>query len=1470
MRSSERMADRKTQRANMEEALRKQQEERVERGDALAPAEDKGRWDVLKNKTKRIGAAVRSGELTDKVRARMSNVMDVLKHDEDDDTPADGERERKRDKLKRQTMRAGQFLNTAAMRSVGATKTGLRTVGDATVNLTTGAVGATVSGTRTGLATTLNATVGVVNLTKGGVDKLLGREQLDMTQLEVDESEWNSWSRAAASRLEAGGAVVDDDLDFRDMARLEKVKAQAIEWELQGHAEDLARSEALTWLAELPHDPLDCSPADFDELTEELARLSLRLQRDTVDMCKANWNDFKRGLAQVEALEEELVAAKFVCGKGRESLGRARHQLEESNVAAQFRKKQVLQEVCAVMSHLKQALDKEDRAGEALALRQPDFALARSLCEESRQHLVALLDDTSAGSSANVNGGGAQKDHEEIYAKINIEVGRDVLDRLLALEQRVDVKVKDGLREVCKDLDPSSFKVIFKAYLKTRKLPELGEEMNRYMLSGVDDGMKNMLFTSLAANADKDGINVEDLPDMTPHARAAALKPERVLSALIMCLEVVCQQLLSLQGVLVATDVHVDKLVSKHIAALLETGQSSSSAEARELVTQNRTLLLQSAMDELEDVSCEQSTLADAADPSGQGGHVPLGTPSEDLAKGGAGTGEGAAEPRGALNELINIFGSDSASNGKHAEAEAPRGRTDAVEKPPSRTPSSEPQAPATNGGAGKDIGKEKGKGKDAGGGGMGGMGSMFGSKGSAMWGQMKKAAATTATASTGLLGNVIEESKSALAIMKGDDVTTNLIEKDKEPHGTRNGGSGAGGGGESGKGGGDFDLTRESLNMMSASASVTISSMSYLANLTTAATHATLEAMTLEKREAEGGLAVAPAPLPEATAVLLRQKLLENGWVEKQCSDVEQAWVLQAMMQRTRTQVWHYSQTRVSEMLRSCKLSKARLEEFVRIVGAVDTFMHFGESLTGSPAHLRASFLRISRAFCSAYHQSQLSTLQTALESDFWRPYPCAEKFQLSTIQELGLYLPHALEHLKTSLANLQARRHPPILAAADAAHAVTTPQSHKAPETNPFNHYDSSSLSLTAPPSAPSPQGPTLKPGEKGAHVMTAGTIKAARLMGKYLEVMVLIPSLAHDALGGFLEMFRYYVFTVIDLFSAPDSVHGYDFVTGSVGGGTAWLKKSAPPELQQVLEELEHSLTALGARRIRSCQAPLKAPDAFYAVGERCVAIESLRFLAHTACELRGALELLVPASAHAQVKAFYDGVVAMVPEMREAMYRRVHKITIRMDDIIDMVVRVKWDCKEMPDRHNAYVDLVHQRFLELLDGLEQMRGLGLPDIMRPVIMRGALLHVVEQLVEGYSQMKQVGENTPLILSSDINVLKDALELLPGMRPLPFFSHVELFTKGFFLPPDEHQVIVEWVHQHPFYPSHQCVGLVKAITSSHDSFSSAAFNMMKGQSGGIKTEIKLLLAEVTKASHAHVLPSSTMTLDMLVGAR
>lgn len=109
----------------------------------------------------------------------------------------------------------------------------------------------------------------------------------------------------------------------------------AVEWEAEGDAEHRAAASALHWLDQLPHDPLDCSPAEIDEvmrrlsqrrlgrlaphaphfalplhmcadpgggkqMSEMLTRLTLRLQRDTVAMCQANWLDFKHGLEHLQ------------------------------------------------------------------------------------------------------------------------------------------------------------------------------------------------------------------------------------------------------------------------------------------------------------------------------------------------------------------------------------------------------------------------------------------------------------------------------------------------------------------------------------------------------------------------------------------------------------------------------------------------------------------------------------------------------------------------------------------------------------------------------------------------------------------------------------------------------------------------------------------------------------------------------------------------------------------------------------------------------------------------------------------------------------------------------------------------------------------------------------------------------------------------------------------------------------------
>ena len=95
-------------------------------------------------------------------------------------------------------------------------------------------------------------------------------------------------------------------------------------------------------------------------------------------------------------------------------------------------------------------------------------------------------------------------------------------------------------------------------------------------------------------------------------------------------------------------------------------------------------------------------------------------------------------------------------------------------------------------------------------------------------------------------------------------------------------------------------------------------------------------------------------AVMPAAAAEVVRHKLEGAGWAETEAPDVEQAWVLQVILEHTRAQVWQHAQTRILEMLSVCTLSKSRLEEFARIAAASDMFIHFGETLTGRTASLR------------------------------------------------------------------------------------------------------------------------------------------------------------------------------------------------------------------------------------------------------------------------------------------------------------------------------------------------------------------------------------------------------------------------------------------------------------------------------------------------------------------------------------
>ena len=252
---------------------------------------------------------------------------------------------------------AVRFVNTAAIRvgdglavgdasvgALGATRSGLSKVGDATVGLTTN---------------TINATVGVVNLSVNAIMMVLAcwlvelvrhvacphphpavegppllshqlvqtqtvarsRRQAGHRELELDLSGWNSWSRSAragheavslacalracnpsfylppfsSSHHHARHACASCSASAGEGLKTEPVMRERQAWrrglrmaslsrssqarklsfwrwsEAEGDAEHHAAASALHWLDQLPHDLLDCSPAEIDEVMRRLS-----------------------------------------------------------------------------------------------------------------------------------------------------------------------------------------------------------------------------------------------------------------------------------------------------------------------------------------------------------------------------------------------------------------------------------------------------------------------------------------------------------------------------------------------------------------------------------------------------------------------------------------------------------------------------------------------------------------------------------------------------------------------------------------------------------------------------------------------------------------------------------------------------------------------------------------------------------------------------------------------------------------------------------------------------------------------------------------------------------------------------------------------------------------------------------------------------------------------------------------------
>ena len=400
---------------------------------------------------------------------------------------------------------------------------------------------------------------------------------------------------------------------------------------------------------------------------------------------------------------------------------------------------------------------------------------------------------------------------------------------------------------MCNNFDVPSYDLIFQSYERRRELPVLGEQLSGNMLQAVEQGLQTMLFTAIAAHADVDGLAVEQLQALHIHQLAPLLKPDSLVTSLVSCAQVgnctplagvpfprkresprlagapcapgmsnslacilphgacclksdfagleqvVCEQVLSIEGILQATHGHVQRLVDHEVDACLARGES----EPADKMARDRALLLSPLGVLWEDFNLQTDARAENSEDSTTG------------KQSGDGLAGNVEEEAGAESSKQHWQGCGEPDGGSDRRSQTPdpslaptpmlSAHGQAGETPSQRDLPAEAKATATSG-----MSED---------GGSGSMGSKWGGR---MWGHMKKAAASTASGLKSVGG---EDAQKALAILAGTDA-------DPVPPVVGSLARGAG----DGRAGGD-DISVEMRAMMSAAASATVRPASTLAS---------------------------------------------------------------------------------------------------------------------------------------------------------------------------------------------------------------------------------------------------------------------------------------------------------------------------------------------------------------------------------------------------------------------------------------------------------------------------------------------------------------------------------------------------------------------------------------------------------------------------------------------------------------
>ncbi|KAF2077128.1 hypothetical protein CYY_001575 [Polysphondylium violaceum] len=281
----------------------------------------------------------------------------------------------------------------------------------------------------------------------------------------------------------------------------------------------------------------------------------------------------------------------------------------------------------------------------------------------------------------------------------------------------------------------------------------------------------------------------------------------------------------------------------------------------------------------------------------------------------------------------------------------------------------------------------------------------------------------------------------------------------------------------------------------------------------------------------------------------------------------------INSALTRFKNTIWDTMQRQVSQLLEPRKLSNFKIDDFLLVLNSVTKISEIGEEFSGTPSHnLRKSIDNQSKSYFETLHRKRIEDLRTMLENEPWNNIPVGPDFDVRaelriqnkgkakierlhgdqlfySIKDKGNPFSELISYKKNKLPSNQSS--PNLSSINNSSTSNSNSNSGKSKskiksdtedsdEENEelkqeFIHEDEDDMEAhkkklkAKQQRIQKQQEEEQKQQEDNMILVSSTTISFVRYIGKYLEIMEMLPHISVDIFNSICQMVEYYMYTI-----------------------------------------------------------------------------------------------------------------------------------------------------------------------------------------------------------------------------------------------------------------------------------------------------------------------------------------------------